>query len=91
MCMFQWLKITKLDDDYKRHLKAKMKNLISFLTWFFDKYNKNTDKQDAISKRKVMSNKSLENITKKIITGSGLFALDSSVIILKLFSSIMGE
>lgn len=68
-----------------------MKNLISFLTWFFDKYNKNIDKQDAISKRKVMSNKSLENITKKIITGSGLFALDSSVIILKLFSSTMGE
>lgn len=68
-----------------------MKNLISFLTWFFDKYNKNIDKQDAISKRKVMSNKSLENITKKIITGSGLFALDSLVIILKSFSSTMGE
>lgn len=68
-----------------------MKNLISFLTWFFDKYHKNIDKQDAISKRKVMSNISLENITEKLITGSGLFALDFSVIILKSFSSTMGE
>lgn len=38
-----------------------------------------------------MSNKSLENITEKLITGSGLFALDFSVIILKSFSSTMGE
>lgn len=68
-----------------------MKNLLSFLKWFFDKYHKNIDKQDAISKHKVMSNKSLENITEKLITGSGLFALDFSVIILKLFSSTMGE
>lgn len=66
-----------------------MKNLISFLTWFFDKYNKILDKQDAKSKRKEMSNKSLENITEKLITGSGLFALDFSVIILKSFSWTM--
>lgn len=38
-----------------------------------------------------MSNKSLENITEKLKTGSGLFALDFSVIISKSFSSTMGE
>lgn len=68
-----------------------MKNLISFLTWFFDKYHKNIDKQDAISKRKAMSNKRLENITEKLITGNGLFAIDFSAIILKSFLSTMGE